>query len=392
MRILIINYEYPPIGGGGGFVTRDICENIVSRGHVVTVITSHFRGLPKHEILNGVNILRVPVFSRKKMEVAGIASMLSYFPFSVFEAMKHIKANDYEILNTHFAIPSGPTGYVLSKVFHLPNVLSIHGGDIFDPSKTLSPHNAPILKQTVQTMLNTADCVVAQSSDTKKNAYTYYNTNRPIGIIPLGIKKPSFIKKSRADFNFDSDEIIFCTLGRLVKRKNINETLSILAELKNRHRFKFLIIGDGPERENLNGLAKQYGLGSNIQMMGNVSDEQKFQLLSLSDIFLSTALHEGFGLVFLEAMEAGIPVVCYNRGGQNDFLEDGKTGFLVKLGDKNKFKARVLEIINNNALKSGMSAYNKKVVKNFYIEVCAEKYISLFDKVISDHLISGTKF
>jgi glycosyltransferase involved in cell wall biosynthesis len=271
-------------------------------------------------------------------------------------------------------------------------VLSIHGGDIFDPSKTLSPHNAPILKQTVQTMLNTADCVVAQSSDTKKNAYTYYNTNRPIGIIPLGIKKPSFIKKSRSDFNFDSDEIIFCTLGRLVKRKNINETLSILAELKNRHRFKFLIIGDGPERENLNGLAKQYGLGSNIQMMGNVSDEQKFQLLSLSDIFLSTALHEGFGLVFLEAMEAGIPVVCYNRGGQNDFLEDGKTGFLVEFGNTKQFKARVLEIINNNALKSGMSAYNKKVVKNFYIEVCAEKYISLFDKVISDHLISGIKF
>ena len=51
MRILVINYEYPPIGGGGGFVTRDICENIVSRGHVVTVITSHFKGLLKRRLL-----------------------------------------------------------------------------------------------------------------------------------------------------------------------------------------------------------------------------------------------------------------------------------------------------------------------------------------------------
>jgi glycosyltransferase involved in cell wall biosynthesis len=319
------------------------------------------------------------------MEVAGIASMLSYFPFSVLEAIKHVKANDYEILNTHFAIPSGPTGYVLSKVFNLPNVLSIHGGDIFDPSKSLSPHNMPILKQTVQTMLKTADRVVAQSSDTKNNAYTYYNTFRPIDIIPLGIKKPNFIKKTKADFNFDSDEIIFCTIGRLVKRKNINETLAILAEIKNQYKFKFLILGDGPERENLNELAQKYGLGSRILMMGNVSDELKYQLLSISDTFLSTATHEGFGLVFLEAMEAGIPIVCYNRGGQNDFLKDGKTGFLVDLGDKKQFQTKILEIINNNTLKSSMSAFNKKLVQDYYIDVCAEKYVSLFKKVIFDY-------
>jgi glycosyltransferase involved in cell wall biosynthesis len=385
MRILIINYEYPPIGGGGGFVTRDICENIVSRGHVVTVITSHFKGLPEHEIVNGVNIIRVPVFLRKKMEVAGMASMLSYFPLSVCKAMKHVKVNEYEILNTHFAIPSGPTGYVLSRVFHLPNVLTIHGGDIFDPSKTLSPHNAPILKQTVKIMLKTADCVVAQSSDTKRNAYTYYNIKRSIDIIPLGIKKPDFTKKYREDFNLGHDEIIFCTIGRLIKRKNINDTLAVLSGLKNKHKFKLLIIGDGPERDNIYELAKQYSIGSNILMMGNVSDDQKFQLLSLSDIFLSTAIHEGFGLVFLEAMEAGIPIVCYNRGGQNDFLEDGRTGFLVDLGDKTKFQERVLELINNDAIRSGMGTYNKKLIQNFYIDVCAEKYISLFNKVASNH-------
>lgn len=366
-------------------MTRDICENIVCRGHVVTVITSHFKGLQKHQIINGVNVIRVPVFSRKKMEVAGISSMLSYFPLSVFEAMTHIKANDYEILNTHFAIPSGPTGYVLAKAFRLPNLLTIHGGDIFDPSKTLSPHNAPILKQTVKIMLKTADRVVAQSSDTQRNAYNYYNIKRPIDIIPLGIKKPNFTKKYRADFNFDNDEIIFCTVGRLIKRKNLCDTLAILSDLKNNHKFKFLIIGDGPERTNISELAKQYGIGSNILMMGSVSDEQKFQLLSLSDIFLSTAVHEGFGLVFLEAMDAGIPIVCYNRGGQNDFLENGKTGFMVNLGDKKKFQERILEIINNDVIRSSMRAYNKKLIQNYYIDVCAEKYISLYNKVISNH-------
>ncbi len=385
MRILIINYEYPPIGGGGGFVTRDICENMVSRGHIVTVVTSKFQGLAGRETVNGVNVIRVPVLSRKKVEVAGMASMVSYFPSSIFKSMKIIKADGYEILNTHFAIPSGPAGYVLSKLFHLPNVLAIHGGDIFDPSKSLSPHNTPILKQTVKYMLNKADCVVAQSTDTRKNAYDYYNIKRPIEIIPLGIKKPVFIKKSREDFNFGNDEMIFCTVGRLVKRKNIEDTLDILSEIRNNHKFKFIIMGDGPERENLYELAKQYNISDNVLMMGNVSDELKFQLISLSDIFLSTALHEGFGLVFLEAMDAGIPVISYNRGGQNDFLEDGKTGFLVNLGDKVKYKERLLEIIDNHSLKLAMGEYNKKLIQNYYIDACAEKYINLFEKVISDY-------
>ena len=87
MRILVVNYEYPPIGGGGGFVTRDVFEHLASQGHSVTVITSHYKGLAKQEVVNSVNVIRVPVISRKKMEVASMASMLSYFPSSVFKAL-----------------------------------------------------------------------------------------------------------------------------------------------------------------------------------------------------------------------------------------------------------------------------------------------------------------
>jgi len=385
MHILVVNYEYPPIGGGGGFVTRDILEHLAYTGHIVSVITSQYNGLAKIEMVNGVNIIRVPVFPRKKMEVATMASMLSYFPSSCLKALIHMNASNYDILNTHFAIPSGPTGYILSKVFHLPNVLSIHGGDIFDPSKQLSPHNTPVLKETVRTMLNTADRVVAQSTDTKKNAYAYFNTDCKIDIVPLGIKKPFFKGKYRRNFGFDPKTIVFCTIGRLVKRKNIDDTLSVLSQIKHHYQFQFLIVGDGPQRPHIENQIHRLGLEGRVRLLGNISDEEKFQILDISDCYLSTALHEGFGLVFLEAMEFGLPIICYNKGGQNDFLVNGKTGFLVELGDKNKFLKSVEKIINNFKLKKAISEYSRSVIKNYYIPICADKYISIFEDLISNH-------
>ncbi len=384
MRILVINYEYPPVGGGGGFVTRDILEQMVKCGHSVSIITSSFQGLKRHEIVNGVEVFRVPVLYRKKMEVANLPSMLSYFPSSVFHALFLMKGHEYDVINTHFAIPCGPAGYILSKLFRLPNVLSLHGGDIFDPSKSLSPHKTPLLSTTVQAMINKADRVVAQSSDTKANANHYYKVNREIDIIPLGIKQPVFKRKNRKEFDLDSDDIVFVTIGRLIKRKNLDDIIEILARLKHHYKIKFLIVGEGPERAHLEELTREYDLKGVVRMMGNVSDEVKFQLLHLSDCYLSTALHEGFGLVFLEAMECGLPVICYNRGGQNDFLINKKTGFLVELDDKNAFQDRIIELIQNPDMKDEISYYNKNLVKKYYISTCAERYISTFQEVISE--------
>ena len=136
-------------------------------------------------------------------------------------------------------------------------------------------------------------------------------------------------------------------------------------------------MGEGPERAHLEKTITILGLEARVQLMGNVSDEVKFQVLDLSDCYLSTAVHEGFGLVFLEAMECELPVICYNRGGQNDFLINGKTGFVVALDDKKSFSEKIIELISDSQLKKNMGCYNRNLVKNYYISTCAERYISL---------------
>ena len=384
MRILVINYEYPPIGGGGGVAARNFAEAWAASGHRVTVVTSRYQGLAANEHVKGVSVVRVPVLMRGKAETASHVSMISYVPSSIFKCFRSKEFRDYDIVNTHFAIPSGPAGQAIASYLKIPNILSIHGGDIFDPSKSLSPHKTSILSGVVAAMLNRADRVVAQSSDTRLNAIRYYNIKKDIDIIPLGIKKPIIKGLQWNDPAINEEDLVLCSIGRLVKRKNLDELFEVVALLKERIRIKLIVIGAGIEKTGLMDTANKLGLENSVIFAGAVNDEVKFQILKRADIYVSTALHEGFGLVFLEAMECGLPVICYNRGGQNDFLINGKTGYLIELRNKLDFSEKIEALFLNPKLRQTMGEFCSNHIKNYYIENCADRYIALFDEVIEE--------
>ena len=165
MKILFCNYEYPPLGGGGGIVMAALARQLARR-HQVTVLTSRANGLPPVSIEEGIRVIRVPVLFRKHMAVANFPSMLAYLPSGFVRGLLLARQHTFDIVNTHFALPSGPLGHALSRVYRVPNVLSVHGGDLFDPSKASSPHRHAPLRQSVRWLLKAADAVIGQSQDT----------------------------------------------------------------------------------------------------------------------------------------------------------------------------------------------------------------------------------
>ena len=166
LRILLCNYEYPPLGGGGGVATLLLAEELAQR-HEVTVLTSQGPGLARRETSNGVRIVRVPV--GRSGATASLPSMFGYMLMGTWFGRQLVAAGHYDVINTHFALPSGPVGDALSRR-GVPNVLSVHGGDLYDPSKWTSPHLHPALRRWVCALLERADAVIAQSSDTLGNA------------------------------------------------------------------------------------------------------------------------------------------------------------------------------------------------------------------------------
>jgi glycosyltransferase involved in cell wall biosynthesis len=377
MRILMVNYEWPPLGGGGGIAMRDVAIELAKR-HEVHVLTSCAPGLPSQEqhYDGALKIFRCKVWLRRATAVASVPSMLSFYPAGALLGRRLVRRYSYDVVNTWFAIPSGPIGAHVARYGRLPHVLTLIGGDVYDPSKWYSPHRNVVLGKVVRSVLNGADRHTAISADIARRAKESHGFRRPIDVIPLGINLPSFTSCSRDALGLDGDKRYVIGVGRLVRRKNYPALIRALKAL-GRKDVELLIVGNGPERDNLKTLATSLRLGEQVQLLGFVPEERKFQLLSNSDIFALPSLHEGFGLVYLEAMSCGLPVIAGTTGGQNDFLVDGETGFLVDHDDIDSLKVAMEKLLN--APSAVMTLNNKERAQGLSIARTATVYERLFE-------------
>jgi glycosyltransferase involved in cell wall biosynthesis len=381
-RVLIVTYEYPPLGGGGGVIFRDLAEEM-ARSIEVTVLTSGCGDLPPRERHGNLEIVRVPVLMRNSESTASLASMLSFFPSSLYAGARLLRERSFDLVHTSFAVPSGPSGLLLARLFRLPHVLSLHGGDIYDPSKALSPHRTPVLKQTVRRVIHASDRVVAQSSDTRRRARAIYGDRR-VDCIPLAVRRPSFerVPRSALGLGLEDDHFVLVTVGRLIPRKALDQLLEIVSNLDD-PRFRLVVVGDGPEREALEAKATACGVADAVRFTGFVSEERKWQILAASDLYVSTSLHEGFGIVFLEAMENGLPVVCYDRGGQADFVSH-EVGQLLPLGEAKPFRDEILILAASPERRARLGAAARELAAEYSIERYAQRYHGIYAECLRE--------
>jgi glycosyltransferase involved in cell wall biosynthesis len=381
MRILFCNYEYPPLGGGGGVVMAALARELARR-HTVTVLTSRAMGLPAESVDGGVRVIRVPVFFRRELAVANLSSMLAYLPTAALSGLTLARSGSFDVINTHFVVPTGPVGDLLRRVHGIPNVLSVHGGDLYDPSKRLSPHRLPLLRRPIGYLLRRADALVGQSRNTLQHVREFYGVERATHLIPLGIDRPPPVPRvPRSEFGIPDDAFVLVTVGRLVARKATVRLVEAMAAAQ-RPDTHLLIVGDGPDADTVRSAAAELGLTARVHLLGQVTEVRKYQALGVADVFISATQHEGFGLVFLEAMACGLPVICYDHGGQTDFLVDGETGHLVRLNDLDGLVRSIVNLHDHAPVRIAMAEHNRRCVEDYFIDTCAARYEKLFQEVV----------
>ncbi|MBV7338375.1 glycosyltransferase family 4 protein [Chloroflexi bacterium TSY] len=382
MRILFCNYEYPPLGGGGGIINAHLAQEL-AKTHDVTVLTSQALGLPERIVEGGVDVLRAPVFFRKQEAVATMSSLLAFIPTGIRLGKKLLETQKFDIINTHFVVPTGPVGHTLARRAQIPNVLSLHGGDLYDPSKFFSPHRHALFRPFIRYLLRQADVVLGQSIDTLQNMHQHYSPNIDAIRIPLAIRRPNPEKASRADYGFCQEDKLLITIGRLVSRKNIDQLITMLHEIHDHPTpVHLLIVGSGPQEEHLRTLAAEMQVTDRVHFLGFIDDDEKMRLLHMCDLYVSTSQHEGFGLVFLEAMACGLPVICYDHGGQTDFLTDNETGHLIPLDNLPLFTERVLALLKDDHAQRRMDDICRKRVEEYFIDTCAKQHEAIYEQVI----------
>ena len=221
---------------------------------------------------------------------------------------------------------------------------------------------------------------IAISHDTfeffKRSLPKKLHTN--ISLLHNAINYSNFSNKIR---QFTSLKLKLVSIGSLVAKKNHLFLIEVAKELKNKKiDFEITILGDGPLMKKLKEAIKNEHLENYIILKGNVGDIPNY--LNNADIYLHPATYEPFGLVILEAMASGLPVICLNGKGNVGLNVEGKTGFMIDPPDAEKFADKILYLINNPDDYSKISEYCVNFSKDYDIENYCKKLVDLYQNAI----------
>ena len=375
MRILILNHEYPPVGGGGGQAAQDIAKELTRRGHEITILTAHLKGLPRDEVADKIHILRVPSL-RKHPYRSGFLAMGVYILAAIGSGFHLIRRWQPDIIHVHFAVPAGAAAWILARLTGIPYVLTAHLGDIPGgvPEKTskwfrwVLPFTKPIWQG--------AACITTVSEFTRSLIRQNYPVD-PI-VIPNGINM-ELINPEKLQVH-DPPTVIFA--GRFMPQKNLIELVEILALVKNLP-WKCVMLGDGPLLEEVKHAITTHNLDERFFLPGWVTTQEVLANFAQSDLLLMPSLSEGLSVVGLQALAMGLAIVASRAGGNVELVQQGVNGFLADPGDREALSGALRGLLSNHEDLQNARQASRDLARRFDIRNVVDEFEIIFRKIIA---------
>lgn len=370
MRILTLNYEFPPIGGGGSPVSYELGRELVAHGHDVDVVTMGFGGLPSHEVMDGMNVYRVPCLRRRR-DLCRTHEMVSFVLAALPKVARLAATRRYDVNHTHFIVPTGLLAQLIKRRTGLPFVVTVHGSDVpgYNPDRFRFEHQ--LLGPLWRWILRGADHLISPSQFMRELV-----DRRPHGrstsIIPNGFRYERFRPDRRKEHR-----ILLVT--RMLPRKGVQHLLAALPHVDLRH-FEVDIVGDGPYLPTLKQMASD--LRQPVRFWGwldNRSDQLK-ELYERSSIFVFTSEAENFPIVLLEAMAAGQAIVAANGTGSPEVV--GSDALLVPPRNPDHLGEALSRLVHDDELRARLGRHARlRVEREFGWQSIARRHIALYREV-----------
>lgn len=375
MKIGIVLY---PTFGGSGVVATELGKALARKGHEIHFITysqpvrlgSFRENIYYHEVA----VSDYPLFEYQPYETE-LASKL-------VDVVTH---EELDLLHVHYAIPHASAAFMAQQILQtkgidIPFITTLHGTDITLVGKD------PSFEPVITFCLNQSDAVTAVSESLKKDTYEHFDTNRKIHVIPNFICLEEYNK----DFNLDirrryaqDNERIICHVSNFRKVKRVEDVVKTFKKINEKIPSRLLLVGDGPERFNVEKLCRELGTCDRVITVGKVRDTS--HVVGLADLFLLPSQTESFGLAALEAMAANVPVVSSNTGGIPEVNEHGFSGYLTDVGDIDEMARYSIEILENDEVLKQFKANASAQASKFSLDAILPMYEDLYKEVLANH-------
>lgn len=356
-----------PTFGGSGIVASELGLGLLNKHeiHFISYEKPVRLDLLKENIYyHKVNIPTYPLFEYPPYELALSARIAEV-----------VECFCLDVLHVHYAIPHAYAAVnaqqiLLEKNITIPIVTTLHGTDITLVGKS------PFVLSSVNYAINKSSLVTCVSEDLKQETLTYFNIKHEIKVIPNfinlenGFLPPRILNKKK--------KITHISNFRPVKR--IMDVIRVFLGICDKIDSELILIGDGPDLLKAKALVKEYNLESQVSFLGKSKNIDS--ILRDTDLFLLPSESESFGLVALEAMSFGVPVVTTNSGGITELVKDGETGYACNVGDVVNMTKMSIDLLCDSDLYSKMSANAYRIAKIYDINNIIPLYEQCYSSVL----------
>jgi N-acetyl-alpha-D-glucosaminyl L-malate synthase BshA len=337
MKIGIVCY---PTYGGSGVVATELGKALAKNGHLVHFITYQepvrLEGFHENIFYHEVAPMNYALFQHQPYESALASKIVDV---AIFEQL--------DILHVHYAIPHASSALIARSIlkekgYNLPFVTTLHGTDITLVGKDRG------YKPVVEYSINHSDGITSVSESLKEDTFKNFNITRPIAVIPNFIDFSRFKKTDKDHFKkaiAPEGEKILIHVSNFRKVKRVQDVVQMFDLVQKKIPSKLLLVGDGPERMNIELLCRELGNCHNVRFLGKQDAIE--DLLAIGDLFVLPSETESFGLAALEAMAVEVPVISSNAGGIPEINIHGKTGFMSPVGDYEDMAKNAIYILED---------------------------------------------
>jgi N-acetyl-alpha-D-glucosaminyl L-malate synthase BshA len=373
MNIGIVCY---PTFGGSGVVATELGIALADKGHKVHFITysQPFRLNQFNENLfyHEVNVNDYPLFD--------------YQPYESVLASKIVDVAIYErldILHVHYAIPHASVAYLAqqilkSKKIKLPYITTLHGTDI-----TLVGQD-PSFEPVIFFSLNNSNAITSVSESLRKDTLKQFKIANDVKVIPNFIKIEEYEDSKdicqRHRFAKDNEKILI-HISNFRKVKRVEDVLRIFDIVRKEIPSKLILVGDGPERPQIDKLCRELDTCNDIISVGKIANPK--EILGVADVFVLPSETESFGLSALEAMAMKIPVISTNTGGIPELNIHGKTGYMSNVGDYKDMAKNTIALLSDEKKYAQFKENAFEQAKKFDLNYILPMYEKLYKEVIA---------